>query len=294
MMHALALALPGALAGLAVTFFVMAALPSRPALGAALDRLGSTEGAPSRARTLKWDARLGLWVHAHLPDLPVFATPSRDLNIVGMQQADFYRDKALLLLAGLVFPSVVGLVGGWLGFVPMAMPIVLSIPIAVALWFVPDRSLRAKAQRARADFARTVAVYLELVASERKRGAPASRALFTASDVGTNWVFQRIREELTRARLAGTTPWTALSGLATEIDVPELADVAKIVRLSGEEGASVAESLRSRGRTLRTQLLADEHASANQASERMSIPLTFLAFIFIGIVLTPLVLNLLA
>lgn len=293
-MHVLWLALPGVLAALGVLAVIAAALPARPALGAALDRLGAVGGEAEPNGPTRWDARLGAWVHGRLPDLAVFTPPAADLNLVGTEISTFYRDKTLFALAGLVAPGVVGIAFEASGLGSFALPAALGLPLAAGGWMLPDRMLRVKAKSARLEFARAVAVYLELVAAERKRGAPASRALATAASVGTSWVFTRIRDELTRARLAGTTPWSALNELADEIGVPELADVAKIVRLSGEEGASVADSLRSRGRTLRGHLLASEHAAANQASERMSVPLTFLAFVFVGIVLTPLVLNLLA
>ncbi|GGA67836.1 hypothetical protein GCM10011490_18030 [Pseudoclavibacter endophyticus] len=294
MTHAIALALPGAVLALAATVFIAALLPSRPALAAALDRLGTSAAPAEPSPPARWDVRVGTWVHAHLPDLPVFAPPATDLRLVGVTPSTFFRDKALLAALGLIAPSVFGIVMNALGLLPALVPVALGPILAAALWFAPDRDVRVRARAARTEFARAVAVYLELVAVERKRGAPAGQALVTTSEVGSTWVFARIREELTRARLAGVAPWTALGGLADEIGVPELADVAKIVRLSGEEGASVAESLRGRGRTLRGQLLADEHAKANQASERMSVPLTLLAFVFVGVVLTPLVLNLLA
>lgn len=292
MIGALALALPGILVALAVVSIVAAFLPRRPALSAALERLG-TSAAPAAPTNAPWDVRLGQWVHAHLPDVPWLATPTKDLRIIGVAPAKFARDKALLALVGIMAPSLFGIVMGLLGYLPTAVPVALGVPLAIALWFAPDRDVRKRAQVARAEFATSVAVYLELVAAERKRGAPAAQALTTTANIGTTWVFQRIREELTRARLSGIAPWTALDALAEEIGVPELTDVAKIIRLSGEEGASVAESLRGRGRALRAQLLADEHSKANQASERMSVPLTFLAFVFVGIVLTPLVINLL-
>ena len=74
----------------------------------------------------------------------------------------------------------------------------------------------------------------------------------------------------------------------------ELDDVAKIVRLSGEEGASVYETLRARGKSLRVELLNKEHTRAKEASERMTLPMTSLAIVFVGIILTPLLLNLMA
>lgn len=283
--------LPGALAALGLVVAVAAFLPARPQLRAGVDRLGAHRGPPSTAESDR-RLRVGAWVHEHLPDLPFLTTPSKDLSLVGTTVARLYWDKTLLFAFGLVAPAVFALVMSTLGLLPFAVPALLGVPLGIALWFAPDRDLAAKAKAARLEFARSVAVYLELVAVERRRGAPAGQALSSAAAISESWVFTRIREELVRARLAGATPWTALNRLAQEIDVPELADVAKIVRLSGEEGAAVYETLRSRGRGLRVQLLTDEHALANQASERLSVPLTFLAFVFVGIIMTPLVLSL--
>ena len=47
-----------------------------------------------------------------------------------------------------------------------------------------------------------------------------------------------------------------------------------------------------RGKSLRVQLLNNEHAKANEASEQMVIPIVGSALVFIGIILTPLVMNL--
>ena len=286
----LLLAAPGALVALAVVCWIAAAMRRRPALGAALDQLAAPPDESVEAQPMS--DRVGSWVERRLPDLPIFATPTRDLRLVGSSPERFYWDKTLLALVGALGPAVFGVVMGGLGYLPGTVPALLGIPLGIAMFFVPDRELRSTSKRSRNEFARAVAVYLELVAAERRRGAPAAQSLASAADVGTSWVFARIREELVRARLAGIAPWTALARLSDDIGVTELADVAGIVRLSGEEGASVAESLRARGRTLRVQLLNDDHTDANRASERMSMPLTCLAFVFVGIVLTPLVMNL--
>lgn len=283
--------LPGVLLGFAIITLIAGLVPARPELRAALSRLSAASRPaepPGPARLL----RFGEWIRHHAPALSAPHSIERDLALMGRPPAVFYRDKGLLALGGLLVPLLASLLGALTGLMPTAPPAGLGIGLAILLWFLPDRRLRRQAIAAREDAARAVALYLELVAAERKRGAPAAQALHSAAAIGTSWLFARVREELIRARLAGTTPWTALTGLAEHIGVPELADVAKIIRLSGEEGASVYETLRGRGRTLRIRLLGDEHARANQASERMTLPLTSLAFVFVGIVMTPLVLGL--
>jgi hypothetical protein len=106
-------------------------------------------------------------------------------------------------------------------------------------------------------------------------------------------VFVRISEELTRARYAGVPPWDALEQFADVIAVPQLADLAKIVRLSGEEGAAIYETLRARGKGLRMTLLNAEQTRANEVSESMSSHVALVGIAFLGIIATPMLMNLL-
>lgn len=284
--------IPGLLAGLGLTLVLAQLLPRQPKLSAAIARLGTTTPVATTAQS-DIETRVGSWVHGRLPDLPGFGIPTKDLALVGMPVNTFLYQKARLAAVGLLAPSLIGVLAQALGILPFYIPTLLGLGLAVLFWLGPDRDLKIKSAEAREEFSRAVAVYLELVAAERKRGAPAGHALETAAGVGKSWVFVRIRQELTRARYAGVAPWDALNAFSEEIRVPELADVAKIIRLSGESGAAVYETLRQRGRSLRVQLLNNEQTHANEVSERMtSLPLAMLAIVFCGIILTPLLLTL--
>ncbi len=292
-MNLLAL-IPGLILGGGIALIVSALIPRQPHLAATLDRLTETTIATPEIGDDSLQHRVGSWVGSHLPERSWLKVPTTDLRLIGMQLDKYYYDKVLLALVGLIMPMFLGVVTQAVGFLPFYVPALLGIPLAGWLWFSVDGTIRGKANEARAEFTRAVAVYLELVAAERKRGATAARALETSAEVGRSWVFVRIRQELTRARYAGVAPWDALRTLSEEIDVPDLADVAKIVRLSGEEGASIYETLRSRGKTLRHKLLAEEHEKANSASERMQMPLATTLFVYVGIIITPMLLNLVA
>lgn len=285
--------IPGIIAGIGLALVIAELMPRQPKLADAIARLGTTTSAPVQAQ-IDLESRVGTWVHSRLPDLPGFTIPTKDLALVGQSVNSFLFLKTRNALLLLILPAVIGVLAQAVGFGAIAFPALLfGLPLAVVGWTGPDRDLKKKAGEAREEFARAVAVYLELVAAERKRGAPAAHALETAAAVGRSWVFVRIREELRRARFAGIPPWEALNNFSEEISVPELADVAKIIRLSGESGAAVYETLRQRGRSLRVQLLNAEQTHANEVSEKMtSLPLAALAIVFCGIILTPLLLTL--
>jgi Flp pilus assembly protein TadB len=281
----------GALLGLGLAVLVAPLLPSRPKLAAAMERMGSAE---SRIDTgpADFQSRIGSWIVRHLPALPFLAAPARDLVLVGISSARFYYQKAVWAVGFIVFVLCLGIYSQLLTGIPIIIPAAAAVPAAAIGWFIPDYLLKNQAANARQEFARAVAVYLELVAAERRRDAPPAVALENAAQIGDSWVFRRINQELTRSRYDHVQPWEALLNLADEIGVPELAEAAKIVRLSGDNGAAVYEALRSAGKGLRLRMLNNEHTKANKASEQMAIMITVLALVFTGIVLTPLIMNL--
>lgn len=285
----------GALAGLGVGVIIHELMPAEPDLGDALSRL-QTPRAPTSM--LEADSglqeRMGLLLQRRAGNIPGFRVPVHDLEIVRIPAHQWLGEKALLGLLGLVFPPIASVMFAFLGVsLPLAVPALGSLALGALLFFAPTISLRDRASRARDKFARTVGAYIELVALERLAGAGTISSLENGASIGDSWAIQRIREELTRSRLDGVAPWHGLAALADELRVPELRDLADIVKLAGEEGAQVYESLRARGRSLRNQLLTAELAKANAASETMFAPLAMLAVVFAFLLMMPAIITIL-
>ena len=185
-------------------------------------------------------------------------------------------------------PCLPGVLTSILSIAGLALPVVIPVLAGrrrsrSGCRSCPRSSCAARAAVARVQMRRTVCVYLELVALERAADAGAVEALERAAAIGDGPGFGHIRDALLRARLEGRTPWQQLSELALELDVPELGDVADIMRLSGEDGAAVLPTLRARAASLRTWLLQSEVTAANEASERMSIPVALLGVAFMAL-----------
>lgn len=303
--------LTGATAGLGLTLLVRELLPHQPQLATALDRLAPRQSTPSlpavpahagpdapaartAASTSSLELRVGLWVQRHVADSPLIRIPARELLLLRLPVAAFLGQKALLALLGLLFPVLFTAMAAVLGFaLPLAVPALGSIALAALLFLLPDLEVRRKAARAREEFARATSAYIDLTALERAAGAGATQALEQAATVGDSWVFVRLREQLVRARLSGTPPWDGLHALADELALPELSDLADIMRLSGEQGAAVADTLRARSRGLRVGLLNKEQTRANQDSERMVIPVALLGLVFLAILGGPAIVRIL-
>ncbi len=289
----------GATAGLGAALVVRELLPSDPHLASALDRLAPAhvganvpalepEPAEGGTSTAELEYRVGVWAQRYLADAPFVSLPTKELRLLRIPVARHLGQKVLMAVVGLLFPTVFIVLTTTAGYpLPLALPAAAALVLAGVLFVVPDVAVRRQAAAARDEFARATSAYLDLTAIERAAGAGATQALEQAATVGDSWVFIRLREQLVRARLSGTPPWDGLHDLATELGLPELDDLADIMRLSGEEGAAVADTLRARSRGLRAALLTKEQTRANEESERMVVPVAFLGLIFLVILGAP-------
>ncbi|NMR19224.1 type II secretion system F family protein [Cellulomonas fimi] len=285
--------LAGALVGVGVTMIVAGAVPTHPDLHAALLRLD-----PRTADDPRWRARSsadgrgwgpGAWVRDRvLPRLVEVLRLRRyaaDLHLLDRRPEDLAARKAGYALLGLAFPTLVTLGLAIAGVrLPAVIPTTVALVLAGVLFVLPDVDLRRQVTAAREAMRRAACVFLELVALERAADAGTTEALDRAAAIGGSREFARIRDALLRAELAGQPAWAGLSDLAETTGVPELGDLADIMRLSGQDGAAVYTTLRARAASLRTQLLTATTAKANAASEHMIVPVALLGVAFMALV----------
>ena len=278
--------LAGALVGAGLTVLVAGLVPAHPDLRAALDRLDPRTAPPPAG-----PRPTGVLGPARARILPRLVESfglrrfSADLRMVDQTPEALAAHKVGYALLGLAFPTVMALLLAALGVrAPVAVPAGLAVVTAGVLFVVPDVDLRRGATRARADMRGATCVYLELVALERAADSGATEALERAATVGQSREFARIRKALVTAEVTGKPAWAGLHDLAATTGVPELGDLADIMRLSGQDGAAVYGTLRARAASLRTQLLTAKAAQANAASEHMTIPVALLGVAFMALI----------
>jgi hypothetical protein len=282
--------LAGALVGLGLVLLTARLIPTEPDLAEALRRLTPTRtprvemsGSASAGKE-----RIGLWAIRALPSGVWVRTPTRELALLQVPLARFYGDKIVFAFLGLLIPPFLAAFLEFLDLgLPLTIPAIASLGLAVVMFFLPNYNAIDEARKARLEFARALGAYIELVALERNNGSGVRQAMEAAAEIGDSWVFQRLNEELTRSRWSGLPPWEALHTLADELGLPELDDFADIMRLSGEESASVYANLRARSAAMRTAMLNDEIAQANAVGERMTIPGSLLGVIFMALLVAP-------
>lgn len=283
MINALVIA-AGAAIGAGLALALRALIEDVPDLAGALGRLDSDRGPATPAVTgSRWKRARASKSEALAVRLRL-ARYNRDLSLVGETPSSLAARKAGYGLLGTVFPPLLVAAMALIGLVPpLVLPAVASLALGGILFLVPDLDLRRRASAERDAMRRAVCAYLELVALERAGDAGTIEALERAADVADAPGFVRIRDALTRAELAGRPPWSGLTDLADQVGVPELGDLADIMRLSGTDGAAVYSTLRARAASLRHQLLTASAAEANAASEHMIVPVALLGVCFMAL-----------
>ncbi|MFD6299711.1 type II secretion system F family protein [Streptomyces sp. NPDC060235] len=283
----------GGTVGAGLALMIRELLRPQPALAAALARSAPatlTMPEPDLSRDEVW----GRWLLARLERLPGVRVPTVNLALLGQGPGQFMLKKTALAAAGLLCPVIATAPWVIAGIgVPFYVPAVVGLLVAGLLFITPDLAVRDQAKRAREEFAHALSAYLDLVALKRAADAGPAEALEKAAKVGRGWPFLFLQGALRRARLEKIPPYQALAELAAEYDLPGLADVADIMRGSATDGAAVYKALRARTAALNAELLADQAAEANTASEKMTAPGALLAVLVMLLMAFPAVIRML-
>lgn len=201
-------------------------------------------------------------------------------------------DKLLGAVSGLLVPNLAAAALVVMGIpAPLGVIAAFSMATATAGFVLPDLLLRDEAEKRRRAFRHTLSSYLDLVNVLLAGGAGIETALHAAADAGDGWGYQTIRSELRRARLTGQSPWATFAQLDARLGINELAELAASVSLAGSHGARIRASLAAKADTLRGHQVAETEASAEAATERMTVPVAVLLFGFLLFIAYPAVIQ---
>ncbi|WP_329570210.1 type II secretion system F family protein [Kitasatospora sp. NBC_01266] len=279
--------LAGCVAAAGIALLIAELRPAPPDLGQALERLHRAPAEQrdgTEAADGPWYDRLGNRSLA----LAGSRVPLQSLALIGRTPARFMAHKLLFALIGLLLPGYLSAMAQFTGLgLPVALPALLGVALAVGGWLLPDGIVQGEAKEARTEYLHGIAAYLELVALERAADHGPAEAMRRAAAVGRGTVFRRLRDALERAATDRLPPWDGLDALAEELGLSALQDVADIMRLSGTDGAAVYDTLRARAKGLRDELLAAELAEAGSTSEQMVAPGAALTLLMTVLIVYP-------
>lgn len=219
----------------------------------------------------------------------------QDLAVTGATVEQHVGKAAALVVVGFAGPLVIL---GFFNTIGVGLPLVFGpvagAVLAVAMLFVTRQELADSAKRRRAEFRRTLSVYLDLVAMSMQAGRGHAEALPASAAIGTGWAFTHLQDSIDGARFSGTTPWHALGQLGDRFGIRELTDLDAALTLANDDGAKVRTTLVARAETLRSERIADAEAASAQATESMRFALIGMVFVFLTYELYPSVVRLFA
>lgn len=278
------------------------AVPARTDLVTAVDHWDKARARASRVQRLgsaasdRTTGRFGRWLAEQVVHRARNSGGlTRDLAITGGALEDYLSKALILAVTGLVGPIVILALLDVLGLgLPLLFGAVTGLGLGTVMAVVARRELHQTAQKRRAEFRRSLSIYLDLVAMSMQAGRGHSEALPAAAAIGSGWAFTQLQDSIEGARFSGITPWAALGQLGERIGVRELTDLDGALRLANDDGARVRATLVARAGTLRDRRIADADAAAAQATESMKFALIVMVFVFLVYELYPSIARLFA
>lgn len=239
----------------------------------------TTTGVAPQGRMEEWGERLAarLGVHPRV---------ARLLEVQGRSRGDFLAEKVIMAAIGVTFPALTALLATVLGLGLGSTPAWLALLGLVGGWFLPNLLLVRTRSRVRGAAGEAMFTYIDLVVLERLAGQSATLALTRAAALSDSILFRTLRTSLERARLEQRPAWQALEEVATRLELPQLRDIADVMRLD-EQGAALGAALRARVRELRDSHLMHQKIEAQRVSESLTIWMVIPALVFGLILLTP-------
>jgi tight adherence protein C len=254
-----------------------------------IQRIGIARGESVTSRVVGWLADLVARRDRNI------ATLTQDLMVSGGTLEGYLTRTLTLAAIGVIAPVAILTVLHAVGLgLPYVFGPILGLALSVVMVLVTRQELVDNARRRRAEFRRSLSIYLDLVAMSLQAGRGHAEALPASAAIGSGWAFTQLQDAIEGARFAGITAWEALGKLGERTGMKELVDLEGALRLANDDGAKVRATLIARAATLRSQRIADAEAAAAQATESMKFALIVMVFVFLSYELYPSVARLFA
>ena len=258
----------GLLGGAGLVLMGLGLARSRPTLAASLAELATPNLAGTASAAAKPWERLA-------DDLTRSSSGRLDADLMVLERdrqfhaIDKIRTALFWGLFGSGWVVVIGLIGtSW----PIPVVAIAFIVCSIGGWLLADAQVRRKAAERRVEFRSNLITYLQLVTVLLAGGAGVNQALTQAAAYGRGWTFAVLSRSLRDAQARRLSPWDGFAETAEQLELTPLRDLAASMRLAGESGAHVRESLTAKAESLRVHELTEIEADAAAATEKMGGP----------------------
>lgn len=256
----------------------------RPTLASTSARLHRRSVASS-VRAHRWAGRLA--ADGRLLVLGERWSPT--LRLIGRTPEEHVALMGAAALGGAIAPTVLAVVLGWLGLVPVPLLLsaMASLGAAVAAPALVHSAATARADEVRIDLRHQLSAYLDMVIMLLAGNSGYEGALEHAARSGDGVLFGQLRRRMREVGTTGDSLVRALALTAHDLDLVELEQVAATTTLSAAQGAPVARTLAAKCSTLRTTIAAEHEAAARVRTDKVTPPLVGMALLFMALIIYP-------
>jgi Flp pilus assembly protein TadB len=285
----------GLLVGLALVALLSALVPARTPVAVVLDRLHRVPPASAPRRIPDGAGPLTRAMHQLTRSVEESGTAEAltrsirtDLRVVGMNPGEYVVRRLAWAVGAALIVMVMAVLASTAGVgVPSYMATAGALAFGFLGWFVPAVTVRSGARARREDFTYALSAFVDLLTVALSGGLGVDEALERCAAVGQGWAFGELRRSLALAQLHKEAAWDGLARLGRELGIRELEELAASVTLAGKDGSRVTVSITAKAKAMRQHAQSRVEATANTASELMSLPLMVMLLGFVLFVAFP-------
>jgi len=182
-----------------------------------------------------------------------------------------FRGLAALVLAALVFFLTM------LGKVDPARRLLFLLVIGLLGYFLPTLWLSRRIRRRQDEIVKTLPDALDLLTISVEAGLPFDGAMQRVAEKWDNEISRAFQRMLNEMRV-GKSRKDALRDMADRMDVPDITSFVAALIQADQLGISIAKVLRIQSEQMRIKRRQRAEEKAHQAPIKMLIPMTFLIF----------------
>ncbi len=181
------------------------------------------------------------------------------------------RGLVALLLAALVFFVTM------LGHIDPAKRLLFLVVVALLGYFLPTLWLGSRIRRRQNEIVKALPDALDLLTISVEAGLPFDGAMQRVAEKWDNEVSRGFQRMLTELRV-GKSRRDALRDMAERMDVPDVTSFVAALIQADQLGISIAKVLRIQSEQMRIKRRQRAEEKAHQAPIKMLLPMTFLIF----------------
>lgn len=225
-------------------------------------------------------------INIFLNKFDVWLKLEHDLKLINSSLRQLLHSVIMGFSFALVLSTcfIVGIGQFWSSLGNWRISVTIVLVASVLGVAIPIASMRSYANEQRNKFVMSMSAVLDLMSLFLAGGMGIEESLITALNSFSNEFSNRLLKELQLVLSTGGELTEVFLLTGRQWDIAEMVEVGNLLKIAGEEGARIKDTITAKAKTVRHKLIYQEREKANKKAERLFFPgvillAGFLAFI---------------